>query len=116
RDMFAHPGHRRASDPGRVEGNVVFAYLDAFDPDRAAIDELKSRYRHGGLGDVALKRRLEDVLDSLLTPIRARRRELARDPSAIEELLRTGTARPAGTAAAVLRGVRQAFARDRAPP
>src|SRR5439155_24996957 len=92
RAMFTDPGHLRASDPGRVEGNVVFAYLDAFDPDRAAIDELKSRYRHGGLGDVALKRRLEDILDSLLTPIRARRRELARDPSAIEALLRTGTA------------------------
>ena len=64
---------------------------------------------------MTLKRRLEDVLDSLLTPIRARRRELARDPSAIEALLRTGTARTRETAAAVLREVREVFALDPAP-
>jgi tryptophanyl-tRNA synthetase len=112
RAMFTDPGHLRASDPGRVEGNVVFAYLDAFDPDRAAVEELKTRYRRGGLGDVALKRRLEHVLDSLLAPIRVRRRELAGDPSAIEGLLRTGTARTRETAAGVLRDVREVFALD----
>jgi len=110
--MFTDPGHLRASDPGRVEGNVVFAYLDAFDPDRAAVDELKSRYRHGGLGDVALKRRLEEVLESLLVPIRVRRHEVAEDPSAIEALLRAGTARTRETAAAVLQEVREVFALD----
>jgi tryptophanyl-tRNA synthetase len=112
RAMFTDPGHLRASDPGRVEGNVVFAYLDAFDPDRAAVEELKIRYRRGGLGDVALKRRLEDVLDSLLAPIRVRRGELAGDLSAIEGLLRTGTARTRDIAAGVLRDVREVFALD----
>jgi tryptophanyl-tRNA synthetase len=110
RAMFTDPGHLRASDPGRVEGNVVFAYLDAFDPDRAAVEELKTRYRRGGLGDVALKRRLEEVLDSLLAPIRVRRGELAGDLSALEGLLRTGTARTRETAAGVLRDVREVFA------
>ena len=71
--MFTDPEHLRASDPGRVEGNVVFAYLDAFDPNRAEVEELKARYRGGGLGDTALKCRLEEVLESLLAPIRARR-------------------------------------------
>jgi tryptophanyl-tRNA synthetase len=112
RAMFTDPGHLRASDPGRVEGNVVFAYLDAFDPDRATVQDLKASYRRGGLGDVALKRRLEDVLDALLAPIRVRRRELAGDPSAIEGLLRTGTARTRETAAGVLRDVREVFALD----
>lgn len=56
--MFTDPGHLRVTDPGRVEGNPVFAYLDAFDPDTSAVVELKVRYRAGGLGDVALKRRL----------------------------------------------------------
>jgi tryptophanyl-tRNA synthetase len=113
--MFTDPGHLRASDPGRVEGNVVFAYLDAFDPNRAEVEELKTRYRAGGLGDSALKRRLEDVLESLVAPVRARRSELAEDPAAVEVLLRTGTARTRETAAGVLRDVRAVFALDQAP-
>jgi len=112
--MFTDPGHLRASDPGRVEGNVVFAYLDAFDPNRAEVEELKARYRAGGLGDTALKRRLEEVLESLLAPIRARRSELAEAPAAVEVLLRTGTARTRETAAGVLRDVRAVFTLDRA--
>jgi tryptophanyl-tRNA synthetase len=115
RAMFTDPGHLRASDPGRVEGNVVFAYHDAFDPDRAGIEGLKTRYRRGGLGDGALKRHLEDVLESLLAPIRVRRRELAGDLGAIDALLRTGTARTRETAAGVLREVRHVFALDPPP-
>jgi tryptophanyl-tRNA synthetase len=114
RAMFTDPGHLRTDDPGHIEGNVVFAYLDAFDPDQAEVQELKQRYRGGGLGDVSLKRRLEDVLESLLAPLRKRRRELAGDPDAIESLLRTGTARTRKTAASVLRDVRAVFALD--PP
>jgi len=112
--MFTDPRHLRVSDPGRAEGNVVFAYLDAFDPNRAEVEELKARYRAGGLGDAALKRRLEEVLESLLAPIRARRSELAEDLPAVEVLLRTGTARTRETAASVLRDVRAVFALD--PP
>jgi tryptophanyl-tRNA synthetase len=110
RSMFTDPRHLRPSDPGHIEGNVVFAYLDAFDPDRPGVQELKRRYRAGGLGDVELKCRLEEVLESLLAPIRARRQEFARDPGAIESLLRTGTASTRDTAAGVLRDVRTVFA------
>jgi tryptophanyl-tRNA synthetase len=115
RAMFTDPGHVRARDPGRVEGNVVFAYLDAFDPDPAAVEVLKTRYRSGGLGDVALKRRLEEVLEALLAPIRARRRDLEGDPDAIEALLGAGTAHTRQTAAGVLREVREVFALDAIP-
>ena len=110
RAMYTDPLHARASDPGRVEGNVVFAYLDAFDPDAAAVTELKARYRAGGLGDVALKRRLECALDALVAPIRARRAELARDPAYVMDVLRTGSERANATTAAVLGDVRAAFA------
>lgn len=91
RRMYTDPAHLRASDPGRVEGNVVFTYLDAFDEDREAVADLKARYRRGGLGDMALKRRLTDVLKALIGPIRERRTELARDSDFIIDVLRTGT-------------------------
>ncbi len=91
--MYTDPGHLRAGDPGRVEGNAVFAYLDAFDEDRATVDALKRRYREGGLGDVALKRRLNDILQAVLAPIRARRAALAGDRSHVREVLRAGTAK-----------------------
>jgi tryptophanyl-tRNA synthetase len=112
RAMYTDPGHVRASDPGRVEGNVVFAYLDAFDVDLTTVNELKERYRGGGLGDVALKRRLEGVLEALVAPIRARRAELARDRAYVMDVLRAGSERAAATTDAVLRDVRGAFALD----
>ncbi|MCJ2055355.1 tryptophan--tRNA ligase [Methylobacterium sp. J-048] len=90
--MYTDPDHLRASDPGRVEGNVVFTYLDAFDPDLQAVADLKAQYRQGGLGDVALKHRLTGILQALLAPIRERRAELARDPDFVRDVLRTGTA------------------------
>lgn len=93
RSMYTDPGHLRVSDPGRVEGNVVFSYLDAFDPDRAEVEELKGRYRAGGLGDGAIKRRLEDLLQELIRPIRERREVFARDPAQVIEILRLGTER-----------------------
>ena len=110
RAMYTDPGHARASDPGRVEGNVVFAYLDAFDPEPAAVAELKERYRAGGLGDAALKRRLEGVLEALLAPIRGRRAELAGDRAYVMDVLRAGSERAEATVDAVLRDVRRAFA------
>jgi tryptophanyl-tRNA synthetase len=109
RAMFTDPGHVRASDPGRVEGNVVFAHLRAFDPDQAAVDELEAHYRRGGLGDVAVKRRLEEVLQALLAPVRARRAALAADPAAVLAIVERGSDRARGVAAAVLDDVRSAF-------
>jgi len=112
RAMYTDAGHVRASDPGRVEGNVVFAYLDAFDQDLTTVGELKARYRHGGLGDMALKRRLEDVLEGLVAPIRARRAELARDRAYVMDVLRAGYERANAITEGVLRDVRRAFALD----
>ncbi|MDT2023154.1 tryptophan--tRNA ligase [Methylocella sp. CPCC 101449] len=91
--MYTDPNHLRVSDPGTVEGNVVFTYLDAFDPDVEAVADLKAHYRRGGLGDVALKRRLEQLLRDLLGPIRERRAVLARDRDTVMDILRAGTAR-----------------------
>lgn len=91
RAMYTDPWHVRASDPGRVEGNVVFTYLDAFDPAREELAALKDRYRRGGLGDAALKARLEAILLDLLAPIRERRAELARHPDDLHDILREGT-------------------------
>lgn len=110
RAMYTDPGHVRAADPGRVEGNVVFAYLDAFDPDADAVRELKAHYTRGGLGDVALKRRLDEVLQALLEPIRGRRAEVAGDPDAARAILHEGTARARETVRSVVAEVRAVFA------
>ncbi len=110
--MYTDPGHVRVSDPGRVEGNVVFAYLDAFDPDATTVEELKEGYRRGGLGDVGLKRRLEAVLETLIAPIRARRAELERDRAYVMEVLRSGSERADVVTKGVLSDVRVAFALD----
>ena len=114
RAMYTDPGHVRASDPGRVEGNVVFAHLDAFDPDTEAVEELKAHYRSGGLGDMALKRRLEEVLEQVIAPMRARRADLARDRAYVREVLKEGTARADAVTRSVLRDVRAAFSLDNA--
>ena len=110
RAMYTDPAHVRVSDPGTVEGNVVFAYLDAFDPDREAVAELKAHYRRGGLGDVTLKRRLEELLMALVAPIRERRLAMEGDPAMPDEVVRAGTARARETAAGVLADVRRVFA------
>ncbi|EXI38162.1 tryptophan--tRNA ligase [Acinetobacter baumannii 846928] len=89
--MYTDPNHLRIEDPGQVEGNIVFTYLDAFDPNKEEVEELKAHYRRGGLGDGTVKKRLEGVLKELITPIRERREELAKDPDYIRDVLRQGT-------------------------
>jgi tryptophanyl-tRNA synthetase len=91
--MFTDPNHLRVEDPGRVEGNVVFTYLDAFDEDRTALEELKAQYRRGGIGDSRIKRRLEDILQALISPMRERRTQLAKDPAYVLDVIRRGTER-----------------------
>jgi len=91
RRMYTDPNHLRACDPGMVEGNVVFTYLDAFDDDSDGLAELKAAYCRGGVGDAAVKRRLADILEAFIAPIRARRRHLANDRSYVYEVLRAGT-------------------------
>ena len=89
--MYTDPNHLRIEDPGQVEGNIVFTYLDAFDPNKEEVEELKAHYRRGGLGDGTVKKRLEGVLKELITPIRERRAELEKDPDYIMDILKQGT-------------------------
>ncbi|AGP46891.1 Tryptophan--tRNA ligase 2 [Serratia plymuthica] len=89
--MFTDPGHLNVSDPGRVEGNMVFTYLDAFYDDAVLVAELKAHYRRGGLGDMKIKRLLEDCLQSLLEPIRTRRAEYMADKGELLRILQHGT-------------------------
>jgi tryptophanyl-tRNA synthetase len=97
RAMYTDPGHVRASDPGRVEGNVVFAHLDAFDPDRAGLEEMKAHYARGGLGDMVVKKKLMLVLKDMLEPIRERRAEAMARPDDLMDMLRTGTRKAIAT-------------------
>ncbi|MCU4413547.1 tryptophan--tRNA ligase [Acinetobacter sp. WU_MDCI_Axc73] len=89
--MYTDPNHLRIEDPGQIEGNIVFTYLDAFDPNSEEVEELKAHYRRGGLGDGTVKKRLEGILKDLISPIRERREELAKDPDYIMDVLRDGT-------------------------
>jgi tryptophanyl-tRNA synthetase len=107
--MYTDPDHIRVEDPGKIEGNVVFAYLDVFAEDKAKVAEMKAHYQQGGLGDVAVKRYLIEELDKVLKPIRERRAELAKDPSAVYEILRQGSERAEQVAAATLREVKSAM-------
>ena len=88
--MYTDPNHIHVEDPGQVEGNVVFTYLDIFDEDQAKVQELKDQYQHGGLGDVKIKRYLFNVLNEHFTPIRQRRIEFAKDIPAVYDMLAQG--------------------------
>jgi tryptophanyl-tRNA synthetase len=109
RRMFTDPNHLRATDPGKIDGNVVFTYLDAFDEDQAAVESLKAHYQRGGLGDTEVKRRLDNVLQALLAPIRERRADLARDPGYILGVLQQGTRRAQQRTQATLDELRDAL-------
>ncbi len=89
--MYTDPTHIRVEDPGQVEGNMVFEYLDVFDTNKEKVSELKQQYRHGGLGDVVVKKYLLEVLEEKLSPIRARRKELEQHKDAVMQMLLQGT-------------------------
>lgn len=110
--MYTDPEHIRVEDPGKIEGNVVFSYLDIFDSNKAEVQEMKAHYQRGGLGDVKVKRRLADVLNALLDPIRTRRAEWAKDPQAVMQLLLDGTAQTQEVAKQTMHEVRQALRLD----
>lgn len=107
--MYTDPNHIRVEDPGQVEGNMVFTYLDVFGKDKEYIEELKAQYRQGGLGDVKIKRYLIDVLEAELAPIRERREALAKDPEAVMEILRQGSLEAEKVAAGTLDEVKRAM-------
>ncbi|MFD1318576.1 tryptophan--tRNA ligase [Loigolactobacillus zhaoyuanensis] len=107
--MYTDPQHIHVEDPGQVEGNVVFTYLDVFAEDQAHVAELKAQYQAGGLGDVKLKRYLNEVLQAALAPIRQRREEYAQDPAAVYDILAKGSAKANEVANQTLAEVRAAI-------
>lgn len=110
--MYTDPGHLRVEDPGKVEGNPVFTYLDVFDPDTAGLEEMKAHYQRGGLGDSIVKKRLADILQAFLEPIRKKREEYAKDPAQVMNILLKGTDRANAVASETLQQVRKAMRLD----
>lgn len=107
--MYTDPNHIHVEDPGKVEGNTVFTYLDVFDPDKDKVAELKAEYQKGGLGDVKIKRYLNKVLEAELAPIRERREKFAQDEDAVYEMLLEGSKKANKVADATLEQVRDAI-------
>ena len=116
--MYTDPNHLRVQDPGRVEGNPVFTYLDAFCrpehfgrylPDYPNLEELKAHYRRGGLGDVKVKKFLTAIMQETLEPIRTRRKEFEQDIPAIYAMLKKGCDEAREAAAQTLDEVRRAM-------
>lgn len=110
--MYTDPDHIRVEDPGKIEGNVVFAYLDVFAEDKEKVAEMKAHYQKGGLGDVAVKKYLVEEMDKVLKPIRERREELAKNPEAIYEIIRKGSEKAEKVAAQTLKELKQAMKID----
>ncbi|MBB6485222.1 tryptophan--tRNA ligase [Rhizobium lusitanum] len=109
RRMYTDPDHLKVVDPGKVEGNVVFTYLDAFCDDRQLVEEMKAHYRRGGLGDITLKRQFEDILQALLAPIRERRARYAAAPDYVMGVMRDGTRKARERTEATLAELRNAL-------
>ena len=121
RSMYTDPTHLNVSDPGHVEGNAVFTYLDAFStdddfkrfwPDYQNLDELKDHYRRGGLGDMKCKKFLNEVLQQFLEPMRQRRHEFEQDIPEVYNMLRRGTEKAREVAAQTMDEVRKAMRID----
>lgn len=107
--MYTDPQHIHVEDPGKVEGNPVFQYLDAFDSDAEKLQELKEHYTHGGLGDMVLKRRLNEILQAELEPIRRKRKEVSQYPAEIMKMLKDNSEKCSEMAAQTLRELREVF-------
>lgn len=117
-NMYTDPTHIKISDPGHLEGNTVFTYLDAFSkpedfakylPEYKNLDELKEHYTRGGLGDVKIKRFLNSIVQAELEPIRARRREYEKDIAAVYDILKAGSDKARAVAEATLQDVKNAM-------
>ena len=110
--MYTDPGHLRVEDPGKVEGNPVFTYLDTFDTDLGGLEEMKAHYQRGGLGDSVVKKRLLEALQAFLEPIRLKREEYAKDPAQVMQILHKGTERANHVANQTLHDARKAMHLD----
>ena len=117
-NMYTDPTHIKVSDPGHLEGNTVFTYLDAFShpehfemylPDYSNLQELKDHYTRGGLGDVKIKKFLNSILQAELEPIRARRKEYEKDIAAVYEILRKGSEKARAVAESTMQDVKNAM-------
>lgn len=107
--MYTDPNHIHVEDPGQVEGNTVFTYLDVFDPDKDTVAQLKEDYQKGGLGDVKIKRYLNKVLEAELAPIRERRQKYAENLDAVYDTLYQGSQKANQVADQTLQEVRDAI-------
>ena len=107
--MYTDPNHIHIEDPGQIEGNMVFTYLDIFDSDKQKVEELKEHYQAGGLWDVKIKRYLNEVLEAKLGPIRERRAEFAKDIPAVYDMLKAGSQKANEVAEQTLAEVRAAI-------
>jgi len=107
--MYTDPDHIHVEDKGKVEGNVVFAYLDIFDSNKEEVSGLKEQYKKGGLGDVVIKKRLIQVLENIINPIRTKREELAENPEQVMKILEDGTKKARESAKETMAEVRKAL-------
>lgn len=109
KQMYTDPNHIKVEDPGQIEGNVVFTYLDAFDENKQEVTRLKDQYRQGGLGDMKIKKYLFEVLDNKFKGIRERRLELASDKAQIIKILKEGTLKANEVSQATLSKMKRAM-------
>ena len=116
--MYTDPNHIKITDPGKVEGNVVFTYLDVFCkndsftkylPEYKNLDELKAHYEKGGLGDMKIKKFLNDILQEELRPIREKREKLEKNPEYVYSVLKEGTKKARIKASETLKEVKEAM-------
>lgn len=110
--MYTDPTRLRATDPGHIEGNPVFVYHDAFNPDKEEVADLKERYVQGKVGDVEVKKKLAKALNAFLDPIREQRARYDQDEKAIDEILKEGTRRARAVAQETMGQVRRAMKID----
>ncbi len=110
--MYTDPARIHATDPGHIEGNPVFIYHDAFNPDKKAVEEMKERYCKGKISDVEVKRKLAEALNNFLEPIRKKRKEYQKDLGEVEKIIFKGTEKGRETAAQTLSNVRKAMKID----
>jgi len=107
--MYTDPAHIHVAQPGKIEGNVVFEYLDAFAPDKKKVQEMKNHYQKGGLGDTAVKEYLFEVLEQMLKPIRGKRKGFAKDSAQVMKIIKEGTAKANEVAEQTLKEVKEAM-------
>lgn len=107
--MYTDPNHVRIQDPGKVEGNVVFTYLDIFGKDKEKVEQLKQHYKKGGLGDVEIKKYLIDVLENFIAPIRTKRIELEKNKDEVKKIILQGTEKTKSLAEQTMKEVKTAM-------